>query len=107
MKLSQMFMDKGLEAHLDETFFFVFGSSEFKDTISKQLEDNPLYFGDFPVKRKDSEKYLGQIIHSGGVRASCAVTITEREGKINGVIFETKSIIEELRMQAIGGIMAA
>ena len=57
VKLSQMFMDKGLEAHLDETFFFVFGSSEFKDTISKQLEDNPLYFGDFPVKRKDSEKW--------------------------------------------------
>ena len=78
VKLSQMFMDKGLEAHPDKTCFVVFGSSEFKDTISKQLEDNPLYFGDFPVKRKDSEKYLGQIIHSGGVRASCAATITER-----------------------------
>ena len=84
----------------------VFGSSKFKDTITKQLEDNPLYFGDFPVKRKDSEKYLGQIIYSGGVRASCAATITEREGKINGAIFETKSMIEEFRMQAIGGIMA-
>ena len=47
------------------------------------------------------------MIHSGGVRASCAATITEREGKINGAIFETKSIIEEFRMQAIGGIMAA
>ena len=59
------------------------------------------------MKRKDSEKYLGQIIHSGGLRASCAATISDREGKIKGAIFETQSIIEEFRMQAIGGMMAA
>ena len=107
IKLSQMFKDKGLEAHPDKTCFVVFGSSTYKDTINRQLEANPLYFGDFPVKRKDSEKYLGQIIHSGGLRASCAATISDREGKIKGAIFETQSIIEEFRMQAIGGMMAA
>ena len=82
IKVSQMFKDKGLEAHPDKTCFVVFGSSTYKETINRQLEANPLYFGDFPVKRKDSEKYLGQIIHSGGLRASCAATISDREGKI-------------------------
>ena len=48
VKLSQMFKDKGLEAHPDKTCFVVFGSREFKDKISRQLEANTLLFGDFP-----------------------------------------------------------
>ena len=56
VKLSQMFKDKGLEAHPDKTCFVVFGSREFKDKISRQLEANQLLFGEFPVKKKNSEK---------------------------------------------------
>jgi hypothetical protein len=47
--------DKGLEAHPDKTCFVVFGTSKFKDKIQEQLKTNPLYFGDFPVKRKNSK----------------------------------------------------
>jgi hypothetical protein len=39
--------------------------------------------------------------------ASCAATISDRAGKIKGATFETLSIIEELRMQAVWGMMAA
>ena len=87
IKVSQMFKDKGLEAHPDKTCFVVFGSSTYKETINRQLEANPSYFGDFPVKRKDSEKYLGQIVHSDGLRASCAATISDWEGKVTGAKF--------------------
>ena len=107
IKISQMFSDKGLEAHPDKTCFVVFGTTKYKEKIENQLETNPLYFGDFPVKKKDSERYLGQIIHSGGLAASCAATISDRAGKIKGATFETLSIIEEFRMQAVGGMMAA
>ena len=52
-------------------------------------------------------RYLGQILHSDGNRASYAATIAELEGKINGAAFEVQSLIEDFKMQAIGGIMAA
>ena len=68
---------------------------------------NPLSLGDFPVKRKENDRYLGQILHTDGVRASCAATISDREGKIKGAIFEVQSIVEDFKMQAIGGMMAA
>jgi hypothetical protein len=34
-------------------------------------------------------------------------TIADREGRVKGAIFEVQSIIEEFKMQAIGGMMAA
>jgi hypothetical protein len=46
-------------------------------------------FGQFPVKQKKHDRYLGQILHSGGATK------------------EIKSIIEEFQMQAMGGMMAA
>ena len=67
----------------------------------------PLKFGDFPAKRKISDKYLGQIIHEGGLTASIEATILERTGKVKGAIYLTKTIIETFQMQGIGGMMAA
>ena len=54
------------------------------------------------VKQKQSDRYLGQILHSDGVRASVYATIAEREGRIKGAI-EVQSIIEQFEMQAMGG----
>ena len=79
-KLSHMFIEKGLEAHPDKTGFIVFGSKEYKAEINTQLEANPLFLGGLPIKRKESDKYLGQILHTDGVRASCAATSAAREG---------------------------
>ena len=75
IKMAQLFKDKGLDAHPDKTCFVVFGSTSYKDKINKQLENNPLYLGKFPVKRRESDRCLGQILHTNGVRASCAATI--------------------------------
>ena len=85
----------------------MFGSKGYKDNVEKQFEINPLCLGDFPVQRRDSDRYLGQIHHTDGVRVSCAATITSREGKITGATFEVKTIVETFKMQAIGGMMSA
>ena len=34
-------------------------------------------------------------------------TISDREGKIKGAMFEVKSIIDDFQMQAVGGMMSA
>ena len=66
-----------------------------------------MVLNDFPVKRKDSDRYLGQILHTGGVQASCMATIEDREPRIKGAVFEVQSVVQDFKMQAIGGMMAA
>ena len=41
-------------------------------------------FGDFVVKERVSDKYLGQVLHSGGLEDSALATVKERSGKIKG-----------------------
>ena len=64
-------------------------------------------FGKFLVKAKKSDKYLGQILHEGGLAESVKATIKERSGKVKGAIYATKQIIDTFEMQAMGGMMAA
>ena len=106
-KMTSLFKEKGLTAHPDKTGYIVFGSKGYKDDIFKELEKCELSLGDFPVKRKNSDRYLGQILHTDGVKSSVEATIVDREGKLKGAIFEVKSIIEDFQMQAVGGMMAA
>jgi hypothetical protein len=70
----------------------VFGSKRYKEKISNQLKECELSLGQFSVKRKQCDKYLGQILHTDGASASVEATIAERAGEIKGAIFEVKSI---------------
>ena len=107
IKLSAMLKDKGLEAHPDKTCFIICGSKQFKEKAEQDLKYNPIMFDTFPVKHKTSDKYLGQVLHSGGVEASATATVQERSGRIKGATMEIKAIVEEYQMQAFGGLMAA
>ena len=107
IKLSAMLQDKGLEAHPDKTSFIVCGSNKFKQKAKNDLKESPLMFGDFEVKERESDKYLGQILHGGGLDESALATAQERAGRIKGATIEIKGIIDEFQMQALGGLRAA
>ena len=81
INMASLFQEKGLQAHPDKTGFIVFGDKQFKRRTEEDLKLNPLHLGDFKMKRKTSDKYLGQILHEDGVRASVKATIEERTGK--------------------------
>ena len=102
-----MLKEKGLEAHPDKTSFIVCGSKDYKKSAKENLEDNPLVFGDFVMKEKISDKYLGQVLHGGGLEESALATVQERAGRVRGATMEIKSIIEEYEMQSLGGMIAA
>ena len=90
-----MLKDKGLEAHPDKTAFIVCGSRSFKESVKNEIQDHPIMFGDFMMKEKVSDKYLGQVLHGGGLEESALATVQERAGKIRGATMEIKSIIEQ------------
>ena len=63
--------------------------------------------GGFVIKERDKEKWLGDYLHKDGLDASIQATILSRSGEVKAVIFEIKAIVEDLRMQNIGGLMCA
>ena len=107
IRLAAMLQDKGLEAHPDKTSFIVCGSSKFKEKVKEDIEKPPIMFGNFLVKERDCDKYLGQMLHGNGLEESAFATAKERVGRIKGATLEVKSVIEEFEMQSLGGMMAA
>ena len=75
--------------------------------MEHDLKRNPLMFGQFPVKQRECDRYLGQMLHSGGLEMCAEATVQERVGRLKGATREIKGIIEEFQMQALGGMMAA
>ena len=59
------------------------------------------------IREKKEEKYLGDVFSSLGLTESVAATVSERTGKVKGSIYELRALIEDFRMQSIGGIEAA
>ena len=107
IKLAAMMEEKGLEAHPDKTCFIICGHTKFKEIAETDLKRNPLKLGDFMVKQRLHDRYLGQVLHGGGLDRSAEATVEERMGRIKGATMEVKGIIEDFQMQSIGGMMAA
>ena len=72
-----------------------------------EAEEEPVILGQMIFKEKQQEKYLGDILDSRGLTQSGEGTIKEREAKVKGSIYELRAVIEDFRMQAVGGLEAA
>ena len=82
IKIAKMLEVKGLEAYPDKTSYIVCGSPQFKQKAKEDMLTNPLMFGNFEVKEKESDKYLGQVLHGGGLSENALATVKERAGRI-------------------------
>ena len=102
-----MMEDKLLTCHPTKTCCVVFGTPKFREKILAEVEDNPITFGDFVCKSQTSEVYLGDVISSLGLEASVQLTIQRRLGLVRGAMYETKAVMEDFRMQAVGGMSGA
>ena len=59
-------LDKGLVAHPDKTSYVVCGSNALKEKVKEDMKSNPLTFGNFVIKGKGADKYLGQVLYGDG-----------------------------------------
>ena len=55
----------------------------------------------------DSYSYLDDMISAGGLEASILETIAHRAGKIRGAMFESRALMQDFGMQAMGGMAGA
>ena len=104
-RMEAVFKSKLLEIHPTKSCYLLFANnSKMRNRIQSEIADRPLTYDTFTVTGKSEEKWLGDILSNGGQEKSIEATINNRYGKITGAIFELKAVIEDLRMQSIGGI---
>ena len=58
------------------------------------------------MKEKVFDKYLGDYIHSEGTAASVLCTVKNRFGRISSNIIEVRAIIDDCRVNTVGGLCA-
>ena len=107
VKLASLMKEKQLEVHPDKTCYIIMGGKKFKERVLEELRESPIMFGDIETRCKEKDKYLGDMLHTDGLAASVEATVNERAGKIKAAIYEVAAIMEDFRMQAMGGLMGA
>ena len=90
--------------HPDKTGMILFGNQE---SLQREIEETPVMFNDFETKPKVMDKWLGEMFHMDGLGASVEATVNERMGRVKAAIREVVSVVEDFRMQMVGGSMSA
>ena len=95
---------KQLELNVTKCCVLIFDKkSRSKETREAINENSLLSIGGHMIKAKVQEKYLGDILNEGGLRQSVQATISERYGKAFASIREIGAVINDFRVNAIGG----
>ena len=67
-------------------------------------ENNRQQPNQFEVKNKEEAKYLGDYLHQGGNASSNLATVLNRRGRVKKCIFEIGAVLNDIRVESIGGI---
>lgn len=108
MRLLCMIREKQLTCHPTKTCFVIYGSQSYINKVRKEAAQDPIMLGDQVTKPSKEEVYLGDVLAEGSsLAASTMATVDKRIARAKGAIREVKSIMEDFRMQAIGGMAGA
>ena len=98
---------KQLELNADKCCVIVFDRKSKAKSTREIINNNSLLsIGHQMIKAKEKDKYLGDILHEGGLGKSVEATISDRYGKTFAAIIEIGSVINYFRIDAIGGLKA-
>ena len=103
-RFEQVMNNKLLEINLDKSVFVILGRKDVKSKIQKEINNLPLSFKGNMLQQKKNDKWLGDLIDTEGENSSVISTINERKLRIMTSIIEITSIIEETRINRIGGL---
>ena len=107
IKFSSLAAEKQLKYHPKKSCYLVYGPDSFQSRIELEALEEPVLLGKDVIYEKEEEKYLGDILSSQGLSASVRATVKDRTGKVKGSLYELRVVMEDVRMQAVGGFKAA
>ena len=94
---------KNLEVNIDKSVYLLACKRKNMKKIRAELSKNPLRYKGSNLK----EKWLGSVINVSGVKESSISTISERKYRIYNIINETIAIVEDSRLNRLGGLKCA
>ena len=83
----------------------------FQNKRSDKIRENinqlkSIKIGNEQIMVKDKDEYLGDFIHEGGLGKSAETTINHRYGRIFSSMMEVSAILDDFRIDTIGGMVA-
>ena len=103
-KIEACMETKVLDLHPDKSCFIILGNNQAVEDLRSEIRLHPLTLYGQEMKEKKSERYLGDVIHGGGLGASVEATVSFRHGKMIHGLKEIKAIIEDCRSNTLGGL---
>ena len=97
---------KLLDLNVDKSCYMIIGKGKTEDCLRQQFLRHPLTLCNILMKEKVADKYLGDIISSGGLAVSADATIQDRYSRVYASIVETRAIVQDCRSQVVGGIVS-
>ena len=98
---------KALDINTDKSIYLLAANKKNMKRIRDEIEKTPIIYNGKKLKEKTTEKWLGSVIDARGVKESTITTINERKLRIFTAINETISIIEDSRLNQLGGLRSA
>ena len=92
-----------LDFNLLKSCFLVVGNPKAKKKLQRKLEQKPLTLCNTRMKQVQIKRYLGCQL-SGSVGQSVSATVSKRIGVANKAIYEARSVVEDSRAMAVGGL---
>ena len=108
MRLLNMVRERQLSCHPSKTCYVIFGSQGYISKVKEQVAKEPIMLGDQITKPSKAEVYLGDVLAEGSsLAASTEASVARNMARCKGAMFEVHSIMEDFRIQAIGGMAGA
>ena len=103
--MEQVIESKLLDFHVEKSSFIVIGKPKLTKKILSELENHKIELCGKEMKRKESDKWLGDHIHCLGNNQSVITTVTKRYGLALSTIMDIVNIVQDARANVLGGIM--
>ena len=98
---------KQLQLNISKCSLIVFQKSKKINSIREAINKKKiLKICNKTILVKEKDAYLGDILHEGGLASSAEATVTHRYGRIFSSIIEVSSILDDFRVDTIGGMKA-
>ena len=99
--------ERALSLNQEKTVCIIIGSKKQKAEASEELKNKPLLCGDFVMKEKHEDRWLGQQISAQGLEDSVWRTVEAKEGKVKAAAMEIATVVNDWRCLGAGGLETA
>ena len=106
-RISAIMSKKQLQLNIDKSCYILLGNNTAVNKIRNLIKENPLFLKGEKIKEEQFEKYLGDQIHSDGLKQSTATTIDKRYWIAMSAVLEISAILDDFRVHIPGGINSA